>query len=140
VHPRTIFFNIQYEGGIEMPTIVHFDIPADDPERAKSFYSRLFGWKFEKPIEDMEYYLVDTKNLEGKPGPGGGLGKRGTADQKMMDYIGVTSVDEYLAKVEELGGKVLMSKTAVPGMGYLAICMDTENNPFGLWEENREAK
>jgi hypothetical protein len=64
VHPRTIFFNIQYEGGIEMPTIVHFDIPADDPERAKSFYSRLFGWKFEKPIEDMEYYLVDTKNLE----------------------------------------------------------------------------
>jgi len=123
-----------------MPTIVHFDIPADDLERAQSFYSRLFGWKFEKPIETMEYYLVETEDLEGNPGPGGGLGKREAADQRMMNYIGVTSVDEYLEKIEKLGGKVLMPKTAVPGMGYLAICMDTENNPFGIWEENEEAK
>jgi predicted enzyme related to lactoylglutathione lyase len=123
-----------------MPTIVHFDIPADDLERAKSFYSKLFGWKFEKPIETMEYYLIDTEDLEGKKGPGGGLGKRGTAEQKITNFIGVPSVDEYLAKIEKLGGKVLMAKTAVPGMGYLAICMDTENNPFGLWEENEEAR
>lgn len=123
-----------------MPTIVHFDIPADDLERAKRFYARLFGWKFEKPIETMEYYLVDTEDLEGNPGIGGGMGKREMADQKIMNYIGVTSVDEYLAKIENLGGKVLMQKTAVTGMGYLAICMDTENNPFGLWEENQEAQ
>lgn len=123
-----------------MPTIVHFDIPADDLERAKRFYARLFGWKFEKPIETMEYYLVDTEDLEGNPGTGGGMGKRETADQKIMNYIGVTSVDEYLAKIENLGGKVLMQKTAVTGMGYLAICMGTENNPFGLWEEKQEAQ
>lgn len=123
-----------------MPTIVHFDIPVDDLERAKRFYASLFGWKFEKPIETMEYYLVDTEDLEGNPGTGGGMGKRETADQKIMNYIGVTSVDEYLAKIENLGGKVLMQKTAVTGMGYLAICMDTESNPFGLWEENQEAQ
>ncbi|HII80847.1 MAG TPA: VOC family protein [Methanosarcina sp.] len=122
-----------------MSTIVHFDIPADDSERAKNFYSRLFGWKFEKPLETMDYYLIETKGLKGEPGPGGGLGKRETADQKIMNYIGVSSVDEYLGKIEELGGKILMQKTAVPGWGYLAICMDTENNTFGIWQDE-EAK
>ncbi|RXA20229.1 VOC family protein [Methanosarcina sp. MSH10X1] len=123
-----------------MPTIVHFDIPADNTERAKNFYSSLFGWKYEKPFETMEYYLVSTEDLEGKPGLGGGLGERGTPDQRTMNYIGVSSVDEYLPKIEKLGGKVLMSKTAVPGMGYLAICLDTENNTFGIWEENEGAQ
>lgn len=123
-----------------MPTIVHFDIPADDPERAKSFYARLFGWKFEKPVETMEYYLVETEDLEGKSGVGGGLGKRGTADQRMVNYIGVSSMNEYLLKVEEFGGKVLMPKTAVRGWGYLALCMDTENNTFGLWEDDEKAR
>jgi predicted enzyme related to lactoylglutathione lyase len=88
----------------------------------------------------MEYYLFDTQDLEGKPGVGGGLGKREKADEKMMSYIGVTSIDEYLPKIEELGGKILAPKMPVPGWGYLAICMDTENNPFGLWEDSKEVK
>jgi len=91
-------------------------------------------------MEAMEYYLIDTEDLEGKPGPGGGLGKRGSANQRITNYIGVSSVDEYLLKVEELGGKILMQKTAVPGFGFLAICMDTENNTFGLWEDDEKAK
>jgi predicted enzyme related to lactoylglutathione lyase len=123
-----------------MPTAVHFDIPPDDPERAKSFYAKLFGRKFERPMEPMEYYLMDTEDLEGKPGLGGGLGKRQSADQRIMNYIGVNSVDEYLLKVEKLGGKVLMPKTVVPGVGYLAICTVTENSTFGLWEDDGIAK
>jgi predicted enzyme related to lactoylglutathione lyase len=123
-----------------MPTAVHFDIPPDDLERAKSFYAKLFGRKFERPMEPMEYYLMDTEDLEGKPGLGGGLGKRQSADQRIMNYIGVNSVDEYLLKVEKLGGKVLMPKTVVPGWGYLAICTVTENSTFGLWEDDGIAK
>lgn len=123
-----------------MPAIVHFDIPADDPERAKNFYAELFGWKFQRPMEEMEYFLFGTEDLEGKPGARGGLGKRGTADQRIVNYIGVSSVEEYLSKVEKLGGKVLMGKTAVPGWGYLAVCTDTEDNTFGLWEEDQKAK
>ena len=61
-----------------------------------------------------------------------GLGKRKTADQRMVNYRGVSSVDEILPKIEKLGGKVLIPKTVVPGGGYLAICTDTENNTFGL--------
>ncbi|AAM29928.1 VOC family protein [Methanosarcina mazei] len=123
-----------------MPTIVHFDIPADDSERAKNFYSRLFGWKFEKPLETMDYYLIETEGPEGESGLGGGLRKREGADQRIMNYIGVPSVDEYLEKVEKLGGRVLMPKIAIPGWGHLAICMDTENNAFGLWQDEEKSE
>jgi predicted enzyme related to lactoylglutathione lyase len=123
-----------------MPTIVHFDLPADDPERAKKFYEKLFDWKFEKVPMPEPYYLVETKDLEGNPGIGGGMGKRGMPEQKISNYIGVPSVDEYIEKVKKLGGKIIMLRTAVSGWGYLAICVDTENNTFGLWEEDRNVK
>lgn len=123
-----------------MPTIVHFDIGADDPERARRFYEGLFGWKMEKPPGMTDYYLIETRDLEGKPGVGGGLGKRGEPGQRITSYVGVSSIDEYVAKVESLGGKVVMPRMAVPGWGYLAICFDTEDNMFGLWQEDRGAK
>jgi len=121
-----------------MPTIVHLDIPADDPERASKFYSRLFDWNIELNPE-FEYYMVHTQGLDGTDGPVGGIGKR-QGDQKITAYIGVPSVDEYITKVESLGGKTVAPKIAVPGMGYLAVCLDTENNTFGLWEDNADAK
>ena len=57
-----------------------------------------------------------------------------------MDHFGVPSVDEYSAKVEKLGGKIVVPKSAVPGWGYFAICMDTENNVFGIFEADYTAK
>jgi predicted enzyme related to lactoylglutathione lyase len=57
-----------------------------------------------------------------------------------MNYIGVPSVEEYITKVKKLGGNIIMSRTAVVGWGYLAICVDTENNNFGLWQEDKNAK
>lgn len=123
-----------------MPTVVHFEIPADNTERAKKFYSELFGWQFSKWEGPMEYWLVATKKGSGGEGVSGGLTKRQSPEQRPLNYIDVPSVDEYMAKVNKLGGKVIFPKTAVPGMGYLAICLDTENNAFGIWEENKNAK
>ncbi|MBN1194255.1 MAG: VOC family protein [Methanomicrobiaceae archaeon] len=119
-----------------MPAIVHFDLPADDPARAKTFYSELFGWKIEGVFGMDDYFLIQTTGLDGSGGIGGGLGKRGSPDQHITNYIGVLSVDEYCARVENLGGTVVLAKTAVPGWGFLAVCTDTEGNTFGLWEEN----
>lgn len=118
-----------------MSSIVHFEIPADDLQRARTFYTKLFGWKIEgvKGM-DMEYMMVDTYGL------GGGMMKRMHPDQQITDYIGVPSVDEYAAKVEKLGGKIIVPKKAVPRMGYFVICMDTENNAFGIWETDQGAK
>lgn len=123
-----------------MPTIVHFDIPADDPARARQFYSSLFNWTFEAPPGFTDYYLFTTTDSEGRPATGGGLGKRGDPDQRIVQYIGVESIDRYLAEVTRLGGKVVMQKMPVPSFGYLAHCQDTEGNIFGLWEEDASAR
>ena len=123
-----------------MATIVHFDLPADDPERAKTFYSALFGWNFEPAPGYSDYYLIGTTAEDGSPGIGGGMGKRGMPDQKITNYIGVSSVDSSLREVARLGGKVLLPKMPVQKFGYLAICEDTEGNAFGLWEVDPEAE
>jgi uncharacterized protein len=122
-----------------MSSIVWFEIPADDVERAKSFYGALFGWKIEKFPGPMEYWHIDTGG--GEDTPDGGLLKRQNPQQQgITSYISVASVDESAAKVEKLGGKICMPKTAVPEMGYFVICRDPENNTFALWESSETAK
>jgi predicted enzyme related to lactoylglutathione lyase len=121
-----------------MSTIVHFDVPAEDVERAKKFYSGLLGWKFES-FPAMQYNLISTTNLDGSPGVGGGMGKRMDPSQRMMNYFGVPSIDAAMEQVKSLGGKVLTGRMSVPGMGFLANCIDSEGNAFGLWEDNAQA-
>jgi predicted enzyme related to lactoylglutathione lyase len=58
----------------------------------------------------------------------------------ILNYIDVKSVDEYSARVKQLGGMVKVQKMAIPNMGYLAVCADTENNTFGLWQSDTSAK
>jgi len=118
-----------------MATIVNFEIPADDLARAKTFYSELFGWKIEKvPMEGAtEYWFVGTTGEDGKPGLGGGMMARQSPEHQIANYVGVDSVDASAARVEQLGGKVVVPKTPVPGFGFFAVCLDTENNVFGLW-------
>ena len=129
-----------------MPTIVHFEIPSDNVERSKKFYNELFGWNIEKVSaeklpEGVEYWAITTQDREGNTGVNGGLMKRMAPEQQgITNYVDVKSVDEYSTKVEQLGGKVKMPKMAVPGMGYLAVCSDAENNTFGLWENDSSAK
>jgi hypothetical protein len=123
-----------------MPTICHFEIPAEDIERAKKFYTELFGWKIEKYPVPMEYWMITTTNEKGEKAIDGGMMKRQNPQQPIAVYIDVPSVDEYTAKVENLGGKVVLLKTAVPGVGYFAVCLDTENNCFAIWENDKNAK
>jgi predicted enzyme related to lactoylglutathione lyase len=123
-----------------MATIIHFDIPADNPERAKTFYTTLFGWKFNLMPGPDPYYLIETNNLDGHAGTGGGMGKRSGPDQRIVNYIGVSSIDESIKQVLENGGKVQQEKQQIPGFGFLAVCVDTENNLFGLFEETPPSK
>lgn len=123
-----------------MPSIVHFEVPADDIERAQKFYARVFNWKIEKIPGDLEYYSIITKNDNNEPGIHGGLMKRQSPEQMITNYINVDSIDEYSAQVEKAGGKVIIPKSPVPGVGYFAICLDTENNSFGFWMDDKSAK
>jgi uncharacterized protein len=118
--------------------IIWFEIPADKPDRAKAFYSKLFGWKI-NPIPGMaDYWHIDTGGPDASPD--GGLMARKMPEQTITNYVHVPSVTKHMAKVKKLGGSVCMPKTAVPGMGYFAVCQDTEKNVFALWEINQKAK
>ena len=125
-----------------MFNVVHFEIPADDIERAQKFYGGLFGWKIEKFTGPtlMEYWSIMTGSEKCEGGFGGGMMKRQDPQQQITVYIDVPSVDEYASKVVSLGGQVVFPKMAVPGMGYFAVCLDPENNGFGLWENNPKAQ
>jgi predicted enzyme related to lactoylglutathione lyase len=122
---------------MNMPRVIHFDIGADQPERAIKFYSDVFGWKIQKWEGPMDYWLVYTG--EG-PGIDGGLSKRMNPSETTTNTIGVPSVDEYLTKIEKSGGKVVMPKTAIPGVGWFASCQDTEGNVFGIMQEDSSAR
>jgi predicted enzyme related to lactoylglutathione lyase len=118
-------------------SLVWFEIPANNVERAKKFYSALFGWKIKKFPGGMEYWHIDTGGADASPD--GGLMARKDPRQQITNYIFVASVDKATAKVKKLGGKICMGKTAVPQMGYFTVCQDTENNVFALWERNENA-
>jgi len=124
----------------KMPaSICWFEVPADDLGRAKKFYGSLFGWKFAKlPTTVQDYWHIDTRGKDASPD--GGMMPRMHPQQPIMNYVSVPSVTKAAAKVEKLGGTLCKPKTAVPGMGYFAICLDTERNTFALWEMNEQAK
>ena len=121
-----------------MPTVQHFEIPADDVERASKFYTGVFEWKMQKLAnpEDpsKDYWFFDTKDENGNKGIGGGLMKRQAPEHSVTNYITVPSIDDYASKIEEAGGKVIMPKTEIPEMGFILVFFDTENNMFGLYE------
>ena len=121
-------------------TIVHFEIPADDVEELGKFYSKLFDWRIiHSPVEGMDYWVIhtvptDDKGMLQRPGVNGGMFPR-QPEQKginAVNYITVENIDEYIKKVTNLGGKILMPKQQVPTVGYIALAIDPEGNQFGL--------
>jgi uncharacterized protein len=120
-----------------MARVVHFEISADDPQRALDFYARVFDWKARKWEGTQDYWLLMTGEGEGIDG---GLMKRAPEFPGTVNSIEVPSVDEFSEKVTENGGKVMMPKMAIPGVGYLAYCVDTEGNIFGIFQADQAAQ
>ena len=126
-------------------TIVHFEIPADNTERAAKFYRELFGWKIEKwDNPNFEYWMVQTVETDeqGMPkgrGVNGGLTPRMYPGQQPVNYVAVENVDKAVAKAEKLGAKVMMAKTPVPGMGWFAQLSDPEGNVIAVWQTDSAA-
>ena len=121
-----------------MSRIVHFEIPADDPERAIKFYEKVFDWQIEKWDGPIEYWLIMTGE-EDKPGIDGGLARREDPTTGVENTIDVKDLDASLANVKANGGKVIRPRMAVPGVGWMAYIKDTEGNVFGLMESDLEA-
>jgi uncharacterized protein len=125
-------------------TVVHFEIPADDPERAVKFYRELFGWEIKQMGGPMDYWLVETVPTDGegmptRQGVNGGLMRRMMPGQTPVNYIAVEDVDEFARKAQQLGAKSIMPKTPVPGMGWFAQLKDPEGNVFAIWQHDMAA-
>lgn len=121
-----------------MSRVVHFEVPADDPERSIKFYESVFGWTIEKWDGPIEYWLIMTGN-EDEPGIDGGLGRRESPETGVEVTIDVKDLDKALAAVEANGGSVSRPRMAVPGVGWMAYIKDTEGNIFGLMESDTNA-
>jgi len=123
-----------------MDGVVHFEIPADDLERAKAFYGSVFDWELQT-IPEMQYTTVTTTPMDEatmrptSPGAiNGGLMDRSDRTPSPVITIGVVSVEESLKKVESEGGTVVTPSTPIPGMGAFGYFKDSEGNVMGLFE------
>lgn len=121
-----------------MPRPIHFEIPAENPQRAINFYSTVFGWKFEKWAGPMDYWLIKT-GQPGEPGIDGGMMPRRDPQQPCVNTIGIANLDDVLKTVDANGGQCVVPKMAVPGVGWLAYCKDTEGYIFGLMQNDPKA-
>jgi len=121
-----------------MPRVVHFDISADEPERAVWFYRDVFGWRIEKWTGPFDYWLIKTGESD-HPGIDGGLARREHPWESITNIIDVTSVDEMAARIVANGGMIIQPRHAIPGVGYLAACQDTEGNVFGIMQMDESA-
>ena len=122
-----------------MPRVIHFEISADDPERAVDFYKKVFGWKIDKWGGPANYWLVTTGE-EKEPGINGAITEKSENVPATTNTISVPSFDEAVKKIAEAGGKILMPKMPVPGVGYMTYCKDTEGNVFGIMQMDPNAK
>ena len=121
-----------------MPRVIHFEINADNPEKATKFYEKVFGWKISKWKGPVDYWNVSTGEKD-EPGIDGAIMKRMNKGTTFL-FVNVPSVDEFLKKIVKAGGKIVTEKTAIPSVGYSAYVKDTEGNIFGLFQEDPKAK
>jgi predicted enzyme related to lactoylglutathione lyase len=129
-----------------MSRVVHFEIQAENPDRAIAFYSSLFGWQFHKWEGPVPYWLVTT-GPDSQRGINGGLlprrGDRPATGQSVNAHVctvEVESVDATLTKGTGLGATVAAPKMPIPGVGWLAYLTDPEGNIFGVMQNDPNAK
>jgi predicted enzyme related to lactoylglutathione lyase len=128
-------------------SVAHFEIYADDPDKLTQFYTTLFDWTVE-PVPGMDYRFIKTVETDAQAMPiqpggiNGGMLKRpaGYDGRAWVNYVNVDSVDEAVERAQKLGAKVTRGKMPVPGMGWFAMLIDPQGNPFAVWQPDASAK
>lgn len=121
-----------------MPRPTHFEIPAENPERAIAFYGGGLGWSFQKWDGPAEYWLIQT-GQDGEPGINGGLMRRRDPAQPCVNTMNVPDLNATLAAVDAHGGSCVVPRMPIPGVGWLAYCKDTEGHIFGIMQPDPAA-
>lgn len=118
--------------------VVHFEIPTDNPEAAKAFFGKAFGWTFQS-FGDDSYWLVSTGDPS-QPGINGGLIKKRHPQQPLTNSIDVADLDAAMQAVEHAGGKIVVPKMAIPTVGWLAYFTDLDGNIHSLHQTDPSAR
>jgi predicted enzyme related to lactoylglutathione lyase len=121
-----------------MHRITHFEIPSDNPEKAMQFYGSIFGWKFQQ-FDDNPYWLADTGPAD-KPGINGAIMQKRDPRQPMTNAISVDDIDSVIAAIQSNSGVIVVPKTPIPGVGWMAYFTDPDKNIVGVWQDDVNAK
>jgi len=122
-----------------MSRVVHFEIPADNPERIAEFYNKVLGWDIQKWEGPVDYWLIST-GKDSEPGIHGGIArKKDRPASGVLVTAQVDSVDDSLKKIVNDGGSIVVPKRAIPGVGYQAHFRDPEGNVIGIMENDPSA-
>ena len=132
-----------------MNKVVHFEIPAEDVERAQEFYKKVFGWDVEKAGE-MPYWIAktvecDENNMPKEMGAiNGGILKKDEVNDpgssNPVIVIKVNNIEEYSKKIEDAGGTIVLAARTVMDMGLYSRVKDPEGNTIGIWQDLEKPK
>jgi uncharacterized protein len=104
----------------------HFEIPADNVDDLRSFYSSLFGWEFEKG-QTQGYYMIKNAGISGA------LSQKENPQQVSTQFVKVESLGDYINKAKQLGARVVKDRQEISG-GYYAVLEDPQRNTIGIWQ------
>lgn len=116
---------------------IHFEIHSPDPQKSIAFYQSTLGWKFSKWDGPQEYWLIETG---AGTGINGGLMRSRDGQPRTINTIEVANVDEAVQKAVAAGATIALPKMAIPGVGWLAYCIDPGANIYGMMQPDRNAK
>lgn len=117
---------------------MHFEIPANEPEKVMEFFKKTFGWNFQQ-FGQEEYWMVMTGD-EKSPGINGGLMKRRDPNQPVVNSIDVQDIDKAMAGITKNGGTIVVPKMPIPGVGWLCYFKDPDGNIHGVYQNDASAK
>lgn len=128
-------------------SVAHFEIYADDVDKLQQFYTSMFDWSVQ-PVPGMDYRLIKTVDTDEKGMPtqtggiNGGIMKRpaGYEGRAWVNYVNVESLEASMDRAQKLGATLMKGKSPVPGMGWFAMLIDPQGNPFALWQSDSNAK
>ncbi len=115
--------------------VVHWELWSENPEKISKFYQQVFDWQIQHSPE-LNYYLVQTG---GTGGINGGIMKpqKGPWPGKLAFYIDVDDLDAYAKKIKQAGGKIVVDKMEVPGVGQLSLFEDPDGRVLGMWRQKK---
>jgi predicted enzyme related to lactoylglutathione lyase len=113
--------------------VVHFEVTGKNPEKLRSYYSELFGWKLGDPIGPTNYTVVERNTNADGIGIGGGVGGVPEGyDGHVTFYVEVPDVEAALDRAQGLGGSRMMGPDQVPGGPEIGLFADPEGHVIGL--------